>query len=159
MWVASVVEAVVKWALAWPAKGWVAGKGLLGCAGVLRPFGGVQSASGFPGRWAVVSAGYLRVERHRAPRFCAKCFQGTGWYRRCFPRWRVVKWRRGLLAWVLAVSKRPGVPANLPACVCLGRGLRPTVRAADTASPCANRGGFKPKNFRLPSCWTNTPCR
>ena len=35
----------------------------------------------------------------------------------------------------------------------------PTPRAADTASPCATGGGFKPKNFRPPSCWTNTPCR
>ena len=60
----------------------------------------------------------------------------------CFPRWRAVKWRWGLLAWVLAVSKRRGLSANLPACVCSGGGLRPTVRAADTASPWARRGGW-----------------
>ena len=43
---------------------------------------------------------------------------------------------------MLVVSKRRSVSASLPACVCLGGGLRPTPRAADTASPWASRGGW-----------------
>ena len=43
---------------------------------------------------------------------------------------------------MLAVSKRCGLLVSLPACVCSGGGLRPTVRAADTASPWARRGGW-----------------
>ena len=42
-----------------------------------------------------------------------------------FSRWCAVKWWQGLLAWALAVSKRLGVLANLPACVCSGCGLAP----------------------------------
>jgi len=94
------------------------------------------AGGGYPKRlpWAV---------RHRVPRFDLPLSKGaTGSQRRCFLRWRVVKWCRGLLARVLAVPKRLGVSASLPACVCSGGGLRPTVRAADTASPCATCGGF-----------------
>ncbi len=46
---------------------------------------------------------------------------------------------------MLAASKRRGLLGNLPARVCSGGGLRPTVRAADTASPWACRGGWSGK--------------
>ena len=156
----AVAETVVKWAPTWSATGRAAGQevGRLGVS--IAALNVVQSVSGFAGRGRLfpkAACGLRDTERHAlaCPFPKAQRVGKGGWFSRRF----AVKWRRGLLAWVLAVPKHRGVPANLPACVCLGGGLRPTVRAADTASPWGNVGGFRAKTRRQQWARSAPPCR
>ena len=134
-------------------RGWSAwlGRCGLGCCSKRLRF--CWQIGGCPQRlpWAV---------RYRVPRFCSKCSQSAGWQKRYCTHWRVAKWCRGLLAWVLAVSKRRGVSANLLACVCLGRGLAPNPACSGHGFAVDSPWGLVGRSS-VACCvgWTAPPCR